>query len=176
MFTSFLFSPVLTFYIVAGSLLGTGPGGGSAQATGLGDQNTTKMGDMTIQDVKTANRLGGGDRDTKLTPSQKAVITASPVTLAANQPPVVVLIAPAEGTVITAGTDLYMIVGAADPKGSVAKVEFFRGRQKLGEDRSAPYTFTWKDVPAGRHTLRARATDNQGGVTTSVPLALTARK
>ena len=49
----------------------------------------------------------------------------------------------------------------------MAKVEFFNGATKLGEDTTAPYSFTWSGVAPGTYTLTARATDNLGGTTTS---------
>jgi hypothetical protein len=55
----------------------------------------------------------------------------------------------------------------------VAKVEFFNGATKLGEDTTAPYDFTWSAVPAGNYTVTARATDNLGASTTSPPAAIT---
>ena len=47
---------------------------------------------------------------------------------------------------------------------TVAKVEFFNGNTKLGEDLTAPYSYLWMNVPSGSHALRAVATDNLGGV------------
>jgi hypothetical protein len=52
----------------------------------------------------------------------------------------------------------------------VVKVEFFQGANKLGEDSTGPYGFTWTGVPAGRYVLTARATDNRGGVSDSEPV------
>ncbi|AOW10587.1 polysaccharide lyase family 8 super-sandwich domain-containing protein [Flavobacterium gilvum] len=56
---------------------------------------------------------------------------------------------------------------AADADGSVSKVEFFNGTTKLGEDLTAPYSFNWNNVPSGSYSLTAKATDNNGAVTTS---------
>ena len=62
---------------------------------------------------------------------------------------------------------------AADTDGSVAKVEFFNGATKLGEDLTAPYTFSWTGVAAGTYTLSAKATDNAGAATTSAAVSIT---
>ena len=35
---------------------------------------------------------------------------------------------------------------ASDSDGTVAKVEFFNGTTKLGQDTTAPYGFTWSGV------------------------------
>ena len=46
---------------------------------------------------------------------------------------------------------------------TITKVEFFLDNIKLGEDLSAPYSYFWTNVPAGRYLLKAVATDNMGG-------------
>lgn len=55
---------------------------------------------------------------------------------------------------------------AADTDG-VAKVEFFEGTNKLGEDTTAPFEFTWAGATAGNFTLTAVATDTVGSTATS---------
>ena len=47
-------------------------------------------------------------------------------------------------------------------------------RVKIGEDTSAPYSFTWSNFPLGNHFLTARATDNSGGVGVSGLIQITA--
>jgi hypothetical protein len=55
-------------------------------------------------------------------------------------------------------------------------VQFLDGTTVLGSDATAPYSYTWRNVPSGTHTLRARATDNAGVVGTSAPVTITVRK
>ena len=62
---------------------------------------------------------------------------------------------------------------ASDTGGSVSLVEFFQGTTKIGEDASAPYSFSWTNVAAGPYSLTAKATDNSGGTTTSAAVAIT---
>src|SRR5436309_3370656 len=62
---------------------------------------------------------------------------------------------------------------ASDVDGTVAKVEFFNGSSKLGEDTTAPYSFSWTGVPAGSYTLTGRATDDLGATTTSAASTIT---
>ena len=54
----------------------------------------------------------------------------------------------------------------------MARVEFFNGAVKVGEDTTAPYSFTWGGVAAGTYTLTARATDDLGASTTSAPATI----
>jgi hypothetical protein len=89
-----------------------------------------------------------------------------------NQPPTVTLTQPANGATFTAPATVNLAATASDD-GSVSKVEFFNGTTKLGEDTTAPYTYSWSGVGAGTYTLTARATDNVGATTTSAASTIT---
>jgi len=90
-----------------------------------------------------------------------------------NQPPTVTLTSPANGATYTAPATVSLGATALDNDGTVAKVEFFNGVTKLGEDTTSPYSYTWSGVAAGTHTLTAKATDNLGATTTSSPSTIT---
>jgi hypothetical protein len=90
-----------------------------------------------------------------------------------NQPPAVTLTQPPNGATFTAPATVSLAATASDADGTVAKVEFFNGATKLGEDATAPYTFAWAGVGAGTYSLTARATDNLGASATSSPVAIT---
>ena len=91
----------------------------------------------------------------------------------ANQAPTVSITSPANNASFTAGATVTLTANAADADGSVAKVEFYYGSTRLGEDTGSPYSYTWSNVPAGTHSLTARATDNTGAVTTSAAISIT---
>ncbi len=93
------------------------------------------------------------------------------VAVRSNLWPVVLLTAPSSGSTTVAGTTVNLAADAADD-GSVAKVEFFAGPTKIGEDLAAPYALAWI-ATAGTHSLTARVTDNLGVTTTSNAVALT---
>ncbi|HXU06142.1 MAG TPA: galactose oxidase-like domain-containing protein, partial [Polyangia bacterium] len=95
------------------------------------------------------------------------------VTLQGDSLPTVTLTQPANGATFTAPATIDLAANASDTDGSVTKVEFFNGQTKLGEDTTAPYTFTWSDVGAGSYSLTARATDDLGGATTSLASGIT---
>ena len=84
--------------------------------------------------------------------------TASPTTVSLSQP--------AGGATFTAPATISIAANATDADG-IAKVEFYSGTAKLGEDTTAPYTHTWTNVQAGSYTLTARASDNLGATATS---------
>jgi cytochrome c peroxidase len=94
------------------------------------------------------------------------------VNAAGNTPPTVSITSPTAGTSFTAPASVTINATAADAGGSVARVEFFNGATKLGEDLTAPYSFTWTSVAAGSYTITARATDNLGAATTSAAVTI----
>ncbi|HTF19831.1 MAG TPA: Ig-like domain-containing protein, partial [Chryseolinea sp.] len=91
----------------------------------------------------------------------------------ANSPPAVSITAPAANASIVAGTAINITANATDANGTIARVEFYNGNTKIGEDLTGPYAFSWTGAAAGTHTLTARATDNQGATTTSSPVTIT---
>jgi chitinase len=91
-----------------------------------------------------------------------------------NNAPTVSITSPANGATFTAPATVSLAANASDSDGSVAKVAFYQNGALLGEDTSAPYTFTWSNVGVGSYTLTAVATDNQGATTTSSAVTITA--
>ena len=102
---------------------------------------------------------------------------ASTITVSANNntPPTANITYPADGAMFAWKPTITIAANASDPDGNVTKVEFRDGTTVLGQDTSAPYSFTWRNVPPGSHQLTARATDNAGAVTTSSPVGITVR-
>lgn len=90
-----------------------------------------------------------------------------------NQPPVVSISAPANGSAFAAGTNISVGANASDSDGSVARVEFFRNGASIGIDTGAPYAVTWSNAAAGSYSLTAVATDNAGASTTSAAVSVT---
>ena len=102
--------------------------------------------------------------------SQPVAVTVSgPV----NQPPTVVLTAPATGATYTPPATITLTANAADKDGTVARVDFYAGTQLVGSDTSSPYAVTWSSVAIGSYSLTAVATDNTGARTTSQAIAVT---
>ncbi len=92
---------------------------------------------------------------------------------APNQPPTVVLTAPADGASFTAPATVAITATASDPDGAIVEVEFLADGAVLASDGSSPYSYSWNNVPAGSYTLTARATDNGGASTVSAPVRIT---
>jgi hypothetical protein len=108
-------------------------------------------------------------------PAAGSTTTSTPISVtvgSTNPPPAVSLTAPLSATVYAAPATISLVAAASDANGSVSKVEFFAGTTLLGSDTTAPYTFTWSNVPAGTYALTARATDNGGAVGTSAAASI----
>ncbi len=119
---------------------------------------------------------GGGATHSISTPVANTTYTANftDVGPAVNSLPSVVLTAPAAGTTGTVGVQLTLTASAADNDGSISGVEFFDGSVKIGAtDTTAPYGVAWTPATTGARSLTARASDNQGGVTTSMAVGVT---
>lgn len=89
----------------------------------------------------------------------------------ANVLPTIAITSPTDGQAIDVGTAVVITATASDSDGSVVQVEFFVDGVSVGVDNTAPYSATWNAV-IGPHTLEARATDNNGGVTVSASVAI----
>jgi gliding motility-associated-like protein len=84
-----------------------------------------------------------------------------------NAMPSITITSPANNSNFTAGSSISIAATASDNDGAIAKVEFFNGAQKLGEDTSSPYNYNWTNSPVGNHTIIAKATDNDGATATA---------
>ncbi len=111
----------------------------------------------------------------RATDNQGAVTTSTAVSVtvaAANIAPTVSLTAPSAEASFTAPASVVIAANSADADGTVTQVQFYNGTTLLGSDTTAPYSFNWTNVAAGTYSVTARATDNQGAVTTSAPVSV----
>jgi hypothetical protein len=92
----------------------------------------------------------------------------------ANQPPTIAITAPTPGSSFRAPASITLTAAATDD-GSIARVQFYRGSTLLATVTTAPYRFVWSKVARGSYTLTAKATDNEGAVTTSAAVTVTVR-
>ncbi len=84
-----------------------------------------------------------------------------------------VLTNPGTGAQTITGTTVLMRATAAVTTGTVARVEFYQGTTKVGEDATAPYEFSWTGFAAGTYQLTARAVSDTGATGDSTPATLT---
>ncbi len=87
-----------------------------------------------------------------------------------TQPPTVSLTNPTNGANFAAPSTITLEADAADSDGNVVQVEFYAGSSLINTSFTAPYSVSWPDVNAGNYVLTARATDDNGAITTSDPI------
>ncbi len=97
-------------------------------------------------------------------------------TIQPNQKPQGVITSPAHGTTYNAPATINITATASDPDGdAITKVDFVAyssetGNINLGTDTTAPYEFTWTNVPVGTWSLAAYPTDSKGLRGDSTPI------
>ncbi|MFZ2960552.1 MAG: Ig-like domain-containing protein [Candidatus Ozemobacteraceae bacterium] len=74
---------------------------------------------------------------------------------------------PASGSIFAPGSNIVISVDLKDETGSVSKVEFYSGLEKLGESMAAPFSFVWVSPPPGTYTLTIRAYNSAGAILVS---------
>ena len=90
-----------------------------------------------------------------------------------NSPPNVSITSPSNGADFNAPATVTINATAYDSDGTISKVDFYQGSTLLGTDTNTPYSFTWNNVADGNYVLTAKATDDEGAVTTSAPVNIT---
>lgn len=135
---------------------------------------------MQLQDLQQQLAVKMGQQPATTTPAPAATATtaveatATSTAVAENKPPRVNITYPSGGLEVSGLVDVS--ASAADEDGKISQVEFFAGKTSLGvaKGSTAPWTVRWTP-PSGNHTLTAKATDDKGAVTTSSPVAITAK-
>lgn len=89
-----------------------------------------------------------------------------------NLAPFVLITSPTNNASYYEGSPVAITASANDLDGEIVLVEFFDGIIKIGEDPAAPYMMEWNNAGIGVHELTARATDEDGAVATSAPVAI----
>jgi uncharacterized repeat protein (TIGR02059 family) len=87
--------------------------------------------------------------------------------LIANQSPSVKISSPTKSTSFISPATITIDAIASDSDGTISKVEFYSGSNKLGERTLVPYSYTWKDVTEGTYSITVVATDNLNAKTVS---------
>ena len=83
--------------------------------------------------------------------------------------------APADNDVFESGELVTILAEAWDEDGDIKLVEFFKGKEKLGSDTSAPFSYDWH-APNGSHRLWVKATDNSGAYRHARPVDIAVRE
>ena len=103
-----------------------------------------------------------------------------------NLPPIVKLLSPTQGAEFVIGEAINIGVVAVDPDGSLALLEFFADKEKIGEiilpnphiaaiSSRENFRLTWAKATIGNHVMTVRATDDEQASTVSMPIEITVR-
>ena len=141
--------------------------GGTPHPDGLWDSGPLSPGDSFSHTFATA-----GTFPYYCTPHFTIMTGMVTVTGAANVPPTVSIVSPADGATFVFPTQVMIEAMAADSDGTVTQVEFFDDSDSLGVDASAPY-YVMVALSLGVHVLTAVATDNANNTTTSGAVTVT---
>ncbi|RME71166.1 MAG: hypothetical protein D6781_04850, partial [Verrucomicrobia bacterium] len=86
--------------------------------------------------------------------------------------PVPAITSPVADAGFTAGDTIRIEASVSGDTSTLARVEFHDGSIKLGEDTTAPYSFTWTGAPAGTRFLTATTVTYDGRRATSETVAI----
>ncbi|WP_405209320.1 glycosyl hydrolase family 18 protein [Aquimarina sp. LLG6339-5] len=89
-----------------------------------------------------------------------------------NTAPSVAISSPLDNANFEEGNAITIEANANDIDGTVTKVEFYVGTQKIGEDISSPYQVVWNEANEGSYSLTAKAYDNDNANTTSSSISI----
>jgi hypothetical protein len=90
--------------------------------------------------------------------------------------PTIVLTSPVDGANYKAPANITLTASVAANGHSITQVQFYNGASLLAQDATAPYSITWKSVPAGSYTLTARLIYDAGSILDSTPVNITVAK
>ena len=133
-----------------------------------------KLGEMTsspFEIVWNSAAPGTYELTAVVTDNLGATARSAPVVVIVNAPPAVSLTNYTSGNVAPA--TIILEAAVSDVDGSVTRVEFYNGSEKLGEQTAAPFSWTVNSAPAGTYALRALAVDDRGATTWSNEVLVT---
>ncbi len=142
-----------------------------------------KLGEATKApySFKWNNVSDGGYQITAVaTDNKNARTVSSPVSVVVNksasrinQPPFVRITNPYKGEKFKKNESIILQVVAADPDGTISKIEFRIGNEVVAELSEAPWIFNWQNADTGQYVITVIATDNLGAVSQSSEVAFT---
>lgn len=132
---------------------------------------TLAAGNNTVQLVSlTAD--GGPNLDELVFNTAGITMGTCTVNPPANVAPTVTISSPATNASFTAPATVAITATANDSDGTISNVQFYNGTILIGSDATFPYTISWTNVAAGTYSIIAKATDDDGAVTTSAAVSI----
>ena len=112
------------------------------------------------------------DNSNSRTISAAVTVVVEKAAPAVNQMPVVAISSHADRDTVVAPSTIILTAHASDIDGSIIKVEYFNGLEKIGESLSHPWTVSFDCQEAGTYEITAKAFDNLSATSTSAPVKI----
>ncbi len=103
----------------------------------------------------------------------EGLTASSSITIIVNALPSVTMLTPTNGAAFSSPYKGLIQASAVDGDGSITNVEFFIGTNSIGNATRSPYVVLAPNLGQGSYTVKATATDNRGGTTTSAGVNFT---
>lgn len=127
----------------------------------------------TVTVTPAANQTGTATINVTVSDGQLNRTMSFVVTVNALPLPVVTLTSPVNGASYPAPATISLAASVTPNGNTISKVQFYQGATLLGEDTTAPYSFTWSSVNAGSYNLGARAVYGAGSTVASPTVSAT---
>jgi uncharacterized repeat protein (TIGR01451 family) len=104
---------------------------------------------------------------------------STPVKFVVGKRPEVAIISPAHAPLGSVPTNLIIAATAKQSDGAIRRVDFYANGRLIGsasDIATDTFSFIWRNVPAGKHTLKAVAVDDLGVSETSKSITLSVEK
>ena len=112
------------------------------------------------------------DNSNSRTISAAVSVVVEKAAAAINQRPEVAISAPLHNSTFEVPAIITLTASASDNDGSVAKVEYYIGQEKIGESLTYPWSFSFQCDTAGAFEITAVASDNLSATTASIPIRI----
>jgi hypothetical protein len=112
------------------------------------------------------------DNANSRTVSAAVSVVVEKAATAINQLPTVVIVSPVQNSLFEAPAVVTLTAHATDSDGTISKVEYYIGTEKIGENLSAPWSITLNFEEEGTYEITAAAADDRNAITVSDPVTV----
>jgi hypothetical protein len=97
-------------------------------------------------------------------PLGKSTLSAAVNIIVTNAPPTIKLLSPTDGATLSLPAEVKIQAEVTDSDDAVVKVQLYGDNRLLATFANSPYSFLWTNISPGKHTVKVRATDEFGAV------------
>ena len=128
---------------------------------------------LRFPNESTGSGLSYYSDDYTVSPTLRPKLTVSYTDGSETVAPTTAVVTPAAGALVRGSA--VAVTAAARDDGKVTQVEFLLDDAPIGSDSAAPFELSWNSTPTSRgaHSLKVRATDDAGNITTSPGVTVT---